>query len=105
MAGFYLERIRGLSALARPVLVSPDLIFQTAAGEIVLVEIKTTGQAQQSIRTPMKQGAVGLLDVVVKNRLIGGQARYTCVIVGVVVREAVANELRCEVHSLMLEEP
>ena len=104
IAGFYLEQWPGFSAVARPILVSPDLIFEDTRGrKVVLVEIKTTMRQKENIRTPLKQAAMDLLDVLAKNRLI--QARgYVCAAVGVVIRDVTTQVLTCEVHFLRMEE-
>lgn len=102
IGGYYLEQIQGFDGIARPILVSPDLLFEDpSTRRLVLAEVKTT--IHRRIQVPLKEAAIDLLDVLAKNRFIRSK-RCICAAVGVVIREIITSQLTCEVHFLKMEE-
>jgi len=98
VAGYYLEEIEGLLFELRPFDVSPDLIFRSATGDVILCEVKTS--LERTIqRNYLVTVAISLLDILAKTRFIRS-GRYIAYVIAVKISDLDNFELR----RLKLEE-
>jgi hypothetical protein len=98
VAGYYLEEIEGLLFELRPFDVSPDLIFRSVTGDVILSEVKTSLEKNIQNRN-LVTVAISLLDILAKTRFIRS-GRYMAYVIAVKICDLDNFELR----RLKLEE-
>lgn len=92
LAGWYLERQRGLRPLSRPVGEGPDFVFLDMTNRpprTILVEVKATQQTD--VKQQIKTAAIPLLQYA-RNATTPGND-FSCCIVGVIIKSSSDFEL------------
>ena len=93
LAGWYLETVKGMTPLARPIGEGPDLIFTNfQAASDALVQVK--GTQEPDLRGRLSDGALDILDDASRIKLMAPNARYSCYVIGVIIKTASDYELR-----------
>lgn len=93
LAGWYLETVKGLTPLARPIGEGPDLVFTNyQAASDALVQVK--GTQEPDLRGRLLDGALDLLDYASRIKLMAPHATYSCYIVGIIIKTGSDYELR-----------
>jgi len=99
LAGWFMERLEGMKHHARPIGVCPDAIFfDPTTNRYVLAEAKAVGKSQRA-NSQTKRGAMDVLDVLAKTKLIrkGKYMAYT-------ITTVILGLQDFELHAVRLEE-
>jgi len=92
LAGWYLETVKGMTPLARPIGEGPDLIFSDRqAVSDALVQVK--GTQEPDLRGRLLDGALDILDYASRVKLMSPYSTYSCYVIGVVIKTGSDYEL------------